>query len=81
MNFFLGLISIAFGAFLVYYREATANSFGEPDWAAKVGGMQIVIVGIGILFCLWGLALMTGTTDLLLWPLAGLFRRSPSGGL
>lgn len=80
MNFFLGLLSIGFGAFLIYFREATANAFGEPDWAAKVGGMQIVVVIVGVLMCLWGLALMTGSTDLLLAPIGGLFRQSPTNG-
>ena len=69
MSIFLGFLGLAFGSFLIYFREATADSFGEPDWAAKVGGMQIVIVGVGLFICLWGLATMTGSSDLLFSPI------------
>lgn len=69
MNFFLGLLAIGFGGCLIKFREAWADAVGEPTWAAKVGGMQIVMVIVGIVICFWGLATMTGTTDVLFGPI------------
>lgn len=69
MYFFLGLLSIGFGAFLIKFREACADAVGEPAWAMKIGGMPNVIVLLGIFFCFWGLATMTGTSDILFAPI------------
>ena len=69
MSIFLGFIAIGFGAVLIYFREACADMVGEPAWAGKVGGMQIVLVIVGILMCFWGLATMTGTSDILFSPM------------
>ncbi len=72
MNFFLGLLAIIFGGCLVKFREAWADAIGEPAWASKVGGMQIVMVICGVLMCFWGLAIITGTSDIFFAPIMNL---------
>ena len=69
MNFFGGLLGIVIGALMVKYREQVGNMIGDPEWAAKVGGIYNVIIILGILMCLWGLAAMTNTQDLLFAPI------------
>lgn len=69
MNVILGLIGIVFGCVLVKYREQVGNAVGEPAWALKVGGIYNVVIVLGILMAFWGLATMTGTTDVFLSPI------------
>lgn len=65
MRFLMGIIGIGFGFILIYYREAIGNSFGQPEWASKVGGIYNVMIILGIFFFFASLVYMTGTFEVL----------------
>lgn len=73
MSFFLGLLAIAFGVAIIKYREQVGEAVGDPAWAGKVGGIYNVLIIFGIFMCFWGLATITGTSDILFAPILGLF--------
>ena len=69
MSYVGALIGMAFGVFLIVKREDVGNAFGDPDWAAKVGGVYNVVILVGAFIFFWSLASLTGTTDILFAPL------------
>lgn len=69
MSIIGGLLGIALGVCTILYREAIGDIIGQPAWADKVGGIYNVMVIVGVLLCFWGLATLTGTTDILFAPL------------
>ena len=69
MSIVYGLLWIGLGACCIRYRESIGDTLGEPAWAEKVGGIYNVLVIAGVFFCFWGIATMTGTTDILFGPL------------
>ncbi|MSR67379.1 hypothetical protein EXS65_00930 [Candidatus Peribacteria bacterium] len=60
-------MSLAF--LFIRYREAIGNMIGEPDWAIKIGGIYNVMILLGILMFFWSIASITGTTDVLFYPI------------
>ena len=76
MSFFLGFLAIAFGCVIIKYREHVGDMVGDPEWAQKIGGIYNVLVIFGIFMCFWGLATITGTSDILFGPIAHLFSGS-----
>ena len=77
MHIFFGIVGILFGYAIIRYREAIGNALGDPDWAAKVGGIYNLLIIVGILIFFWSLAYMTGTLGILFAPLMMIF---PHGG-
>ena len=73
MHIFGGILGIVFGILMVKYREQVGNAIGEPEWANKVGGIYNVVIILGILMCLWGLAALTNTQDFLFAPILSFF--------
>lgn len=69
MNIFLGLVGIVGAFFLIKYRERIGDMVGDPEWARKVGGIYNVLIIIGVLMFFWGVATMTGTSDVFFRPL------------
>lgn len=61
------------GFLLMKYREQVGDMLGEPAWATKVGGIYTVVIAFGIFVFFWGVATMTGTTDVLFSPIVTLF--------
>ncbi|HLC75687.1 MAG TPA: hypothetical protein VJB82_01015 [Candidatus Peribacterales bacterium] len=77
---FKGLIAIIASFFLIKYRERVVATTGKFDWCEKylgMGGTYRFMVILAVFLFLWGVASITGTTDVLLSPLRGLF--SPGG--
>ena len=77
---FKGILAIAAAFALIKYRERVVSLAGKFAWAEKylgTGGTYNLMVIIAILLFFWGVAKMTGTTDVLLSPLKGIF--SPGG--
>lgn len=69
MNIFLGLLGIVGSFFLIKYRERVGDMIGDPAWAQKVGGIYNVLIIAGVLIFFWGVATMTGTSDVFFRPL------------
>ncbi len=64
----LAILMIVGSFLMIKYRERVGDVFGEPEWAAKVGGVyNVVIIAAAILF-FWGVAELTGTTGVLFAP-------------
>lgn len=81
MSFFLGLLAIAFGCLIIKYRERVGDMVGDPAWAGKIGGIYNVLILFGIFMCFWGLATITGTSDILFAPIVNLFPRQAQPSL
>lgn len=82
MNIFLGLLGIVGSFFIIKYRERIGDMTGDPAWAAKVGGVYNVLIIVGVLIFFWGVATMTGTSDVFFRPLLYLIPgyQAPGGG-
>lgn len=63
------LIGMSLAFLFIRYREAIGNMIGEPDWAIKIGGIYNVMILLGILMFFWSIASITGTTDVLFYPI------------
>ena len=77
---FSGLLAIIGAFLLIKYREKVVGFTGKFAWAEKylgTGGTYNLMVIISIILFFWGVAKMTGTTDVFLSPLRGIF--SPGG--
>jgi hypothetical protein len=71
-----GLLAIAAAFVFIKYREKIVELTGKFAWAEKYlgsGGTYNLMVILGIIFFFWGIAAMTGTTDVFLAPLRGIF--------
>lgn len=83
---FKGVLAIVGAFFLMKYREKVVEMTGKFAWAEKylgTGGTYNLMVILAIVFFLWGLASITGTTDVLLSPLRRFFApggSAPAGG-
>ncbi len=66
INFLIGM-SLSF--LFIRYKEAIGNMIGEPDWAVKIGGIYNVMILLGIGMFFWSIASITGTTDVLFYPI------------
>ena len=78
---FKGLLAIIGAFLLIKYREKVVVTTGTFDWCEKYlgrGGTYRFMVILGACLFLWGVASITGTTDVLLSPLRSVF--SPGGG-
>ena len=80
-----GLLAIAASFFLIKYRERVVAFTGKFAWAEQylgMGGTYNLMVIIAVVLFLWGVASITGTTDVLLAPLRMLFPgvAQPTGG-
>lgn len=71
MNFVINLILIIMGFVMIKFRERIADMIGEAQWMRYVGGVYIFIVILGVLMVLFGIARMTGTTQVLMAPIYG----------
>lgn len=80
MNIFLGLIGVVGAFFLIKYRERIGDMTGDPEWARKVGGIYNVLIIVGVLIFFWGVATMTGTSDVFFRPLLMFIPGYRSGG-
>lgn len=56
---------------MIKFRERIADMIGEAQWMRYVGGVYIFIVILGVLMVLFGIARMTGTTQVLMAPIYG----------
>ena len=71
-----GLLAIVGAFLLIKYRERIVNLTGKFAWAEKYlgyGGTYHFMVILAIILFFWGVASMTGTTDVFLGPLKGIF--------
>ncbi len=78
---FKGLLAIVASFLLIKYRERIVGMTGKFGWAEKflgMGGTYRFFIILGVVTFLWGVASITGTTDVLLKPLGGVF--FPGGG-
>ena len=74
---FKGILAIVASFFLIKYRERIVGVTGKFQWAEKylgMGGTYRFFVILGVFSFLWGVASITGTTDVLLSPLRGVFQ-------
>lgn len=69
MDFFLGFIICAMAIAMIRYREGLGDIIGQADWMRKVGGNLGVIMIVSVLLFFFGIAKMTGTTNIFLAPL------------
>lgn len=73
---FKGILAIIGSFFLIKYREKVVEMTGKFAWAEKYlgsGGTYNFMLILAIVFFLWGVASITGTTDVLLSPLRRVF--------
>ena len=68
MRIFLGLCGIVLSFYMIKYRERVGDALGEAEWMRNVGGIYMIVIGLAIFFFLWGLAAITNTMDIFLWP-------------
>jgi hypothetical protein len=67
-----GIIAIILAFFLLKYREQVVSFTGKFAFAEKYlgqGGTYRLMVILAVLVFIWGVASMTGTTDVFLSPL------------
>ena len=69
MRYILSIIGIVGSFLLIKFRERVGDNFGDPEWAAKVGGIYNVIIIVGLFIFFWSIAELTGTTQVLLGPI------------
>jgi len=82
---FKGFLAIVASFFLIKYRERIVETTGKFAWSEKYlgqGGTYRLMVIIAFVLFLWGVSAITGTTDVLLSPISGLFNSggAPAGG-
>ncbi len=82
---FKGILAIIGAFLLIKYRERVVATTGKFDWCEKYlgyGGTYRFMIILGVFLFLWGVASMTGTTDVLLGPLKSVFFPAgiPEGG-
>ena len=73
---FKGLLAIVGSFALIKYRERIIGAMGKFGWAETYlgpGGSYRVVVIAAILLFFWGVATVTGTTDIFLGPLRQVF--------
>lgn len=69
MHYLLSIFGIIGSFFLLKYRERVGDMLGEADWMRKVGGIYMIVIFIGLFIFIWSVAELTGTTDMLFYPL------------
>lgn len=69
MQYVVGIFGIIAGAALIKYRQRVGDEFGDPDWAARVGGVYNVVIIFGIFIIFWSISYMVGTMDVFFAPL------------
>lgn len=79
MQIILGIIGIVASVLIVVYREGIGDSLGEPEWAAKAGGIYNVVIILAVIIFFWSLAYMTGTLGFLFSPILKFLRIQPQG--
>ena len=80
---FKGALAIITSFLLIKYRERIVGITGKFSWAEKylgMGGTYRFFVILGVIVFLWGVASITGTTDILLKPLGGVMFPGSEGG-
>ena len=82
---FKGLFAIVGSFLLIKYRERVVSFTGKFAWAERYlgsGGTYNLMVIIAVILFLWGVAALTGTTDVLFMPLRAFFPggAQPTGG-
>ena len=83
---FKGILAIVGSFFLIKYREKVVEMTGKFAWAEKhlgSGGTYNFMLILAVVFFFWGVASITGTTDVLLGPLRRVFfpgGAGPAGG-
>lgn len=73
---FKGILAIIGSFLLIKYRERVVATTGKFAWCEKYlgyGGTYRFMVILAVVLFLWGVASITGTTDVLLGPLRGVF--------
>ncbi len=73
MSFVLPILGIVGSVLMLIYREWIGNMMGEAEWMNKIGGVYNFVVLLAVLVFFWCLAVLTGTTFLLLQPLLWVF--------
>lgn len=73
MSYILPILGIAGSVLMLMYREWIGNLVGEAEWVNKIGGVYNFVIILAVLVFFWSLAVLTGTTFLLLQPLLWLF--------
>lgn len=68
-SFIISLLFIIVGVVMIKYREAAANNLGSAEWMRYVGGVYNFMILLGTILIFYGLARITGTTDIFLAPL------------
>jgi len=80
---FKGILSIIVAFLFIKYREKIVEMTGKFGWCEKylgMGGTYRLMVILGVLFFLWGIAKITGTEDVLFGPLSKVFNPGGTGG-
>jgi hypothetical protein len=78
-----GILAIVGAFLLVKYREKIVGLTGKFAWAEKYlgsGGTYNFMVILAIFLFFWGVAKITGTTDVLLSPLMNVLSPGRGGG-
>jgi hypothetical protein len=68
MRVFLSILGIVGGFLMIKFRKEVGDNFAEADWMAKLGGMNNVVVLLGVLAVFFGIAAATDTLDFFLAP-------------
>jgi hypothetical protein len=69
MGFILPILGMVGAFFMLKYREPIGNMMGDAEWMNKVGGVYNVVIFLALFVFFWSIAVLTGTTDILLRPL------------
>jgi uncharacterized membrane protein YdcZ (DUF606 family) len=72
VQFVINMILIIVGFLMIKFRERIADMLGEAQWMRYVGGVYGFVVVIGVLMVFYGVARLTGTTDILMAPIFGI---------
>ena len=63
------MVLILGGFAVIKFRERIADMIGVAEWMRYFGGVYMFVSIIGILMFIFGIARLTGTTDIMLSPL------------
>ncbi|PIQ76058.1 hypothetical protein COU78_03820 [Candidatus Peregrinibacteria bacterium CG10_big_fil_rev_8_21_14_0_10_49_24] len=71
-NFIINTVLMLLGFSLIKFRERIADMIGDAYWMRYVGGVYLFVVIVGVITFFFGVARMTGTTDILMAPIYGI---------